>query len=119
MKNSMTGAAISLLVSFVLLSGCSQQSTPTTESSAHSSDGVNLVIDSADSESRCDEVFFNKVERLVMSGDGQGHGPDIGSAEWQSVIEFKLGVRGEAQVPPRDSIEWCDYIKQQVVTEIP
>jgi len=39
-----------------------------------------------------------------------GHGPDIGSEEWKSVIEFKLGVRGSPDVPDRNSREWCHFI---------
>jgi hypothetical protein len=39
-----------------------------------------------------------------------GHGPDIGSEEWKSVIEFKLGVRGNQGVPDRNSQEWCRFI---------
>ena len=39
-----------------------------------------------------------------------GHGPDIGSEEWKSVIEFKLGVRGNPNVPDRNSREWCRFI---------
>ena len=39
-----------------------------------------------------------------------GHGPDIGSEEWKSVIEFKLGIRGNPDVPDRNSSQWCDYI---------
>ena len=39
-----------------------------------------------------------------------GHGPDIGSGEWKSVVEFKLGIRGNPDVPDRDSQEWCSYI---------
>ena len=45
-----------------------------------------------------------------MTGDGQGHGPDLGSSEWRSVIEFKLGIRGDPSVPPRNSELWCAYI---------
>jgi hypothetical protein len=43
-----------------------------------------------------------------------GHGPDIGSLEWQSVIEFKLGLRGDPDVPPRGSQRWCAYIDQRL-----
>jgi hypothetical protein len=50
----------------------------------------------------------------VTTGDGQGHGPDIGSDEWRSVVEFKLGIRGNPAVPSRASREWCHYIDEQV-----
>jgi hypothetical protein len=62
----------------------------------------------------CSGEWQQWVESRVMTGDGQGHGPDIGSDEWQSVVEFKLGIRGEPSVPPRDADEWCSYIDKQI-----
>ncbi len=58
----------------------------------------------------CTETWYRTVEATVSSGDGMGHGPDVGSEEWQSVIEFKLGVRGNPDVPDRNSQEWCRFI---------
>lgn len=60
----------------------------------------------------CTPAWFERVEAVVQSGDGQGHGPDIGSEEWKSVIEFRLGVREEPDVPERSSNAWCQYINQ-------
>jgi len=65
-------------------------------------------------EALCSAEWYKMVEKKVISGDGQGHGPDIGSEEWQSVIEFKLGIRGNPQVPKRGSEAWCRYIDQIV-----
>ncbi len=63
-------------------------------------------------------VWFERLEGQYHTGDGAGHGPDIGSDEWKSVIEFKLGIRDRADVPNLQSPEWCtyidDYIKQPV-----
>lgn len=59
----------------------------------------------------CSPAWHSAVEARVPTGDGHGHGPDLGSAEWQSVVEFKLGVRGQAEVPARDSRAWCRYIE--------
>ena len=42
----------------------------------------------------CSDGWFSLVETKVMTGDGQGHGPDLGSLEWRSVIEFRLGILG-------------------------
>jgi hypothetical protein len=42
-----------------------------------------------------------------VTDDGQGHGPDIGSDEWKSVIEFRLGIRGKPDLPARASEAWC------------
>jgi hypothetical protein len=58
----------------------------------------------------CTERWYQELETTVSSGDGMGHGPDIGSEEWKSVIEFKLGVRGNQDVPDRNSLEWCRFI---------
>ena len=58
----------------------------------------------------CTQSWYQSVESVISSGDGMGHGPDPGSDEWRSVIEFKLGVRGKPEVPDRSSQEWCSYI---------
>ena len=62
----------------------------------------------------CSAEWFDFVERKVSSGDGQGHGPDLGSDEWKGVIEFRLGIRGQPDIPPRDGAEWCSYIDRLV-----
>lgn len=58
----------------------------------------------------CSEAWNRAVEATVATGDRNGHGPDIGSDEWKSVVEFKLGVRGNSLVPPRTEAAWCGYI---------
>lgn len=65
-------------------------------------------------QSMCTDSWYQSVDKMLQTTDGQGHGPDIGSDEWKSVIEFKLGVRGEANVPERSSDHWCQYIDQHV-----
>ena len=50
----------------------------------------------------------------MPTGDGRGHGPDVGSDEWKSVVEFKLGIRGKSDLPGRDSEAWCRLIDQLV-----
>ena len=64
----------------------------------------------AETSDPCSESWYQSVELALSSGDGMGHGPDIGSEEWKSVIEFKLGIRGKPDVPDRNSQEWCSYI---------
>jgi len=64
----------------------------------------------------CTEAWYWLLESKVSSGDGMGHGPDHGSAEWQSVIEFKLGVRDDTTVPPIDTPAWCDYIDRLFIS---
>ena len=65
----------------------------------------------------CSDEWNQFVEKKLSTGDGQGHGPDIGSEEWRSVVEFKLGIRGDDNVPKRDSKAWCSYIDRMVVSD--
>lgn len=58
----------------------------------------------------CTEAWFWLVESIVTSGDGLGHGPDLGSDEWKSTVQFKLGLRDDAAAPPIASTAWCQYI---------
>ncbi|MFH7564277.1 MULTISPECIES: MliC family protein [Oceanimonas] len=58
----------------------------------------------------CSPEWAQWVEQRVQTSDGQGHGPDIGSDEWKSVVEFRLNIRGKASVPGRDTQAWCEYI---------
>lgn len=64
-------------------------------------------------QSICSDAWYQAIDKKLLTADTQGHGPDIGSDEWKSVIEFKLGVRGGANVPDRSSEKWCQYIDQQ------
>lgn len=62
----------------------------------------------------CSGEWQQWVESRLTTGDGQGHGPDIGSDEWRSVVEFKLGIRDDPSVPSRGSDEWCSYIDKRI-----
>ena len=62
----------------------------------------------------CSDEWNRVVDLKLVSGDGQGHGPDLGSDEWKGVIEFKLGIRGQADLPARDSDDWCQLVDQLV-----
>ncbi|WP_101758826.1 MliC family protein [Oceanicoccus sp. KOV_DT_Chl] len=73
---------------------------------------------SVSAASLCTNEWFQSVEKSVVSGDGQGHGPDVGSDEWKSVVEFKLGLRGDASLPARASSEWCSYIDQRIQSRL-
>jgi uncharacterized protein len=67
----------------------------------------------AQAQTQCTDAWYQAIEKRLQTADAQGHGPDIGSDEWKSVIEFKAGVRGGANVPERNSEKWCTYIDQQ------
>ena len=65
--------------------------------------------------SHCTNDWFSLVEEAVGITDGKGHGPDLGSLEWRSVVEFKLGIRGESSNPPLDSDHWCSFIDKNFI----
>jgi hypothetical protein len=58
----------------------------------------------------CSESTYQRFEAYAPTGDGRGHGPDVGSDEWKSVIEFRLGIRGVPGVPSRDDEAWCRFV---------
>ncbi|KEQ17120.1 hypothetical protein [Endozoicomonas numazuensis] len=62
--------------------------------------------------SLCSESWYEYVESRVPTGDGMGHGPDLGSMEWRSVVEFKLGLRDQNLLPDRSNDSWCTSIDQ-------
>jgi len=66
---------------------------------------------------RCTTEWYRSVERQVSTGDGAGHGPDIGSHEWKSVVEFKLGVRGTRAFSEADDEAWCRRIDELLASE--
>lgn len=53
------------------------------------------VTSASESPALCTAQWYRFVEQVLVSGDGQGHGPDLGSDEWKGVIEFKLGIRDQ------------------------
>ncbi|BET59093.1 hypothetical protein [Geobacter sp. 60473] len=67
----------------------------------------------------CSAPWNQAIEASVPTGDGQGHGPDLGSEEWKSAIEFRLGVRGNPDVPDRAGDAWCGYIDRLVRERAP
>ena len=97
------------LFSVVVVVACS-----VSENSAGGRDNNNLdpVLKTSVKPQTCSNKWFTKIENQWTTGDGQGHGPDLGSSEWRSVIEFKLGIRGDPSVPPRNSELWCAYINK-------
>ena len=77
----------------------------------------NLLVDKQGQP--CSPAWYKAVEQRISTGDGRGHGPDLGSEEWRSVIEFRLGIRGSPSVPERMSSEWCHYIDRKVFHDLP
>ena len=91
--SALTGTALGALT----LAGCGKQ--------------VDNVEDSAPA---CGPDWYAYIESSITTGDGRGHGPDPGSEEWRSTVEFRLGIRGLPEVPERMTDEWCRYIDARV-----
>jgi uncharacterized protein len=58
----------------------------------------------------CSATTYRSIEQQVRTTDPQGHGPDVSSDEWQSAVEFRLGIRGKGDVPPRGTEAWCRHV---------
>jgi len=63
----------------------------------------------------CSNDWYLLVEKQISTGDSQGHGPDLGSIEWRSTIEFKLGIRDQSENPALDTEQWCNYINEHFI----
>jgi uncharacterized protein len=72
------------------------------------------VTTSPETAAPCTDSWYHSIEEKVSTSDGQGHGPDVGSDEWKSVIEFKLGIRGKPDVPDIKTQAWCSYVDDLV-----
>jgi hypothetical protein len=44
-------------------------------------------------------LWLEWVESVVQTGDGQGHGPDIGSEEWCRAVDQKLFAAPSVEPP--------------------
>ncbi|MCL2457915.1 MAG: MliC family protein [Desulfobulbus sp.] len=62
----------------------------------------------------CTPAWYRSIENRAPTGDGQGHGPDLGSAEWRSVVAHRIGLRDQADGPRQDSEDWCRRVDQIV-----
>ncbi len=74
----------------------------------------NNTNDAEDSAAVCGSDWYEFIESSVSTGDGQGHGPDPGSEEWRSTVEFRLGIRDLPEVPNRMTDAWCRFIDRQI-----
>ena len=73
-------------------------------------------IEDAASLDLCSDAWYRSIEDQVPTGDDRDHGPDVGSDEWKSVVEFKLKVRDKPGIPDRKSEDWCRYIDELMRT---
>lgn len=93
-----------LIILISLLSACSSLEPVTVDSTP-------LAEPEVQPQLFCSNEWLQYVEGQIISGDNQGHGPDIGSLEWQSVIEFKLGLVNDSALPSKSTAQWCEYIQ--------
>jgi uncharacterized protein len=76
-------------------------------------------LSSTKAEILCSDSWYQFIEKTLATSDNQGHGPDVGSDEWKSTIEFKLGIRNEPNLPDRNSQAWCRHIDRIVREKSP
>lgn len=63
---------------------------------------------------RCSAAWNQMVDRRLHISD-DGHGPDIGSAEWMGAVGRKSGVDdGSGHGPDLGSDEWCRAVDYKV-----
>lgn len=60
--------------------------------------------------SQCTAQWYRDIDTILPSQDAQGHGPDLGSAEWKSVIEGKLKKLKAINFPEASSKAWCKKV---------
>ena len=98
-----------ILILTILISACSSQQK---SSSINKPEPVKPAPQEAGPF--CSAEWFRYVESQVISSDSMGHGPDIASKEWQSVIEFKLDLQAHSNLPPKNTPQWCRFIQNQL-----
>jgi hypothetical protein len=103
---------VGILACLALAAACSKTG-PAGEEPPFTEEAATIVADTNHPEP-CSAEWQQLVESRLVTGDGQGHGPDIGSDEWRSVVEFKLGIRDDPSTPTRDSEDWCAYIDERL-----
>lgn len=64
----------------------------------------------------CERPRQDLIEEALQTSDGMGHGPDIGSGEWHSVVEMRLGVRESSDLPDHGTNDWCTYMQNILAT---
>lgn len=61
------------------------------------------------------EEWFAKVDKQLPVGDGEGHGPDLGSTEWCGAVDYKLFNRSSGLTPCTPA--WNEKVNQQLFTK--
>lgn len=90
-----------IVASQLFVSGCQQSP----DSPTHAKIKANTTQDE-----NCPVAVMTRVQHYISAQDGQGHGPDPGSAEWFGSIEHRLGHRTGAPFPKGGTLAWCDSV---------
>jgi hypothetical protein len=71
------------------------------------------VVDKEKGESW--DQWARALEARFPVGDGQGHGPDVGSEEWARALQQKLGVvDAQGHGPDIGSAEWRSAVEEKL-----
>ncbi|MCF6313656.1 MAG: hypothetical protein L3J39_14515 [Verrucomicrobiales bacterium] len=56
------------------------------------------------------------ADKLHATGDGQGHGPDVGSDEWAQVLDRQLNISDQSgHGPDVGSVEWRSAVEARLL----
>lgn len=72
-----------------------------------------VAVDQNDDQAPCTEQMYQRIESHIKINDPEGHGPDLGSAEWMSAVVRRLGIDGELALPEAGTRAWCAYIEAE------
>ncbi|MFV1871955.1 MAG: hypothetical protein ACMZ64_01340 [Oleiphilus sp.] len=111
-----------LIILILQMTACSTLQSlfyaPQDEGPPTTSAGVSDTTEQIPAAPACSPKWYRYVESQLSTQDNQGHGPDIGSQEWQSVVEFKLAIdrtkRASGVIPTKTSPQWCQFIQQRL-----
>lgn len=75
---------------------------------------VSKLNDKASDDELCPRAIIELIESGVIVGDFEGHGPDVGSPEWYSVVERRLGIEDSASMHKKGTKGWCSYVISKI-----
>lgn len=72
------------------------------------------VDQNANDPAACSQKTYEHIESRIKISDPEGHGPDLGSAEWMSAVERRLDIYDAASIPEKGSGAWCAYVTERL-----
>lgn len=92
----------------LLLAACSPSPTPPPSATTQSA---------PDNTKLGSPAWYAWVDASLHISDGQGHGPDYGSAEWNQAVQFKLGEEAPQSKP--GSPQWQQSVDALLRIRVP